>query len=93
MDAVKDIREIVLTHLAAVVDEHSPLPFPDPVREELLMEDFWLDSLAYTSLFTTIEAEIGFIPAAILSGVALPETIGELIEMVEAEALLRADRA
>ena len=61
-----NIREIVLRDLAAVVTERSPLPFPAEVDDEMLLEDFWLDSIAFTALVTGIEAEVGFIPSRYL---------------------------
>ena len=85
-----NLREIVLSRLAAVVQEHSPLPFPDPAPDEMLLEYFWLDSIAFTSLLTTLEAEVGFIPSEVLKGLAFPETIGELIKMYEEEVDERA---
>ncbi len=81
-----NIREMVLRHLAAVVTERSPLPFPAEVDDEMLLDDFWLDSIAFTALVTGIEAEVGFIPTEILKGVSFPETIGDLIEAYEFEA-------
>jgi acyl carrier protein len=83
---MSNIRTVVLTHLAAVMQEHSPLPVPDPFRDEMAVEDFWLDSLAYTSLFTVIEADLGFIPPDILNGETFPATVGELIAMYESAA-------
>ncbi len=80
-----DIRQIIITHLAAIVEENSPLPFPNPVPDDTRLEDFWLDSIAFTSLFVAIEEEVDFIPADILKGVAFPQTIGELVEMYETE--------
>lgn len=74
------IREIVLKHLAVVVAENSPLPFPDEVSDDMFIDDFWLDSIAFMSLITNIETELGFMPLAILEGVAFPRTIGELIQ-------------
>ena len=81
-----NIREMVLTHLAAVVTERSPLPFPVEVDDEMLLDDFWLDSIAFTALVTGIEGEVGFIPREILKGVSFPETIADLIEAYEFEA-------
>ena len=81
-----NLREIILTQLAVVVEEHSSLPFPDLISDDIRLEDFWLDSIAYTSLLTAIEHEVGFIPTKILKGVAFPETIGELVEMYESQA-------
>ncbi|MEM7534633.1 MAG: hypothetical protein AAF639_20810 [Chloroflexota bacterium] len=85
-----NIREIVLTQLASIVEESSPLPFPDPVPDDTLIGDFWLDSIAFTNLLAKIEEIVGFIPIEILKGATFPETIGELVEMYESEALERA---
>lgn len=83
------IREIVLHHLAAVVEEKSPLPFPEDASDEMSLDDFWLDSIAFTSLVTGIEAELGFIPLPILNGIEFPRTIGELIQAYEDEAMTK----
>ena len=84
------IREIVLKHLASVVETNSPLPFPEDVSDEMFLDDFWLDSIAFTSLVTGIEAELGIIPLPILKGTAFPRTIGELVQAYEDEAFTMA---
>ena len=84
------IRAVVLKHLAAVVEANSPLPFPEVVNDEMFLDEFWLDSVAFTSLVTGIEAELGFIPFAILKGTAFPRTIGELVQAYEDEAVAAA---
>lgn len=73
------IREIVRSQLAAVVAESSPMPFPETIHDDDPLEAFGLDSVAYTSLLTRIEAEVGYIPTAILEGDFYPETFGELV--------------
>lgn len=83
------MRDVILKHLAATVAEHSPLPFPEEIEEEMLLKDFWLDSVAFFGMLTAIEGEVGFIPEGILRGVAFPETIGELIAAYEPEGALR----
>ncbi len=77
------MRDVVLKHLAATVAKHSPLPFPDEIDEAMSLKDFWLDSVAFFSMLTAIEAQVGFIPKDMLAGVAFPETIGELIAAYE----------
>ncbi len=74
-----DIRDICKTKLAAVVVEHSPMPFPDAIDEDDELDVFGLDSLAFMSLLTSIESEVGYIPKAILEGDLYPETFGELV--------------
>jgi hypothetical protein len=74
-----------LKYLAATVEEHSPLPFPEEIDEEMPLKEFWLDSVAFAGLLTAIEGEVGYIPSTILGGVAFPETIGELIVAYEQE--------
>lgn len=81
-----DIRQIVYTHLAAVVSESSPAPFPDELSDDVLLEDFWLDSVAFASLFDRIEKEVGYIPSAILEGAFLAETFGELVTAFKNES-------
>lgn len=83
-----EIRSVVLRHLQATVEMFTPLAFPDEVADDQLLRDFMLDSVAYTSLLTSLEGEFGCIPLGILSGTAFPETIGELIEAYAAEAAL-----
>lgn len=74
------IREIVRNKLASVVEENSPVPFPETIGDDDLLETFGLDSVAFTSLIAQLEQEIGFIPNAILEGDGYPETFGELVE-------------
>ena len=73
-------RDICETKLAAVVAEHSPMPFPEAIGDDDELDIFGLDSLAFMSLLTAIEKEVGYIPKAILAGDLYPETFGELVE-------------
>ena len=74
------IRDIVRNKLASVVEEHSPIPFPETISDDAPLDAFGLDSIAFTSLITQLEEETGHIPTAILEGDAYPETFGELVE-------------
>lgn len=76
-------RTIILSQLQATVEQFSPLPFPDVVEDEMSLNDFHLDSVAFTSLLVALEQQFGFIPMDILRGIAFPQTIGELIQMYE----------
>jgi acyl carrier protein len=78
------IREVVRNKLASVVEEHSPVPFPETINDDDLLEDFGLDSVAFTSLLAQLEEELGHIPTAILEGDAYPETFGELVAAYQA---------
>lgn len=80
------VRDVVLKHLSTVVTNHSPLPFPDEASDDALLDDFWLDSIAFAQLITGIEGELGFIPNTILEGVSFPQTIGELVAAYQNEA-------
>ncbi len=77
-------REIVQAKLSAVVAEHSPMPFPETIDDDDELDIFGLDSLAFMSLLTSIEKEIGYIPKAILEGDLYPETFGELVSAYDA---------
>ena len=74
-----NIRDICKDKLAAVVAEHSPMPFPDEIDDDDELDVFGLDSLAFMSLLTAIESDVGYIPEAILEGDLYPETFGELV--------------
>ena len=74
-----DIRNICKEKLAAAVAEHSPMPFPDDIDDDEELDVYGLDSLAFMSLLTSIETEVGYIPSAILEGDIYPETFGELV--------------
>ena len=78
------IREIVQVHLAAVVEEHSPVPCPEIINDDDLIETFWLDSVAFATLLTRIETEVGYIPTSILEGDLCPQTFGELVAAYQA---------
>jgi acyl carrier protein len=77
-------RDIVQSRLAAVVAEHSPMPFPDAIDDDDELDVYGLDSLAFMSLLTSIEKEVGYIPKAILEGDLYPETFGELVSAYDA---------
>jgi acyl carrier protein len=81
-----DIRAIILHQLKAAVEAFTPVSFPDNVSDEMFLDDFWLDSIAFTSLLSALEADLGFIPIGILTGVSFPQTIGELVKAYEDEA-------
>ncbi len=77
-------RDIVKARLAEVVAEHSPMPFPDAIDDDDELDVFGLDSLAFMSLLTAIEKEVGYIPKPILEGDLYPETFGELVSAYDA---------
>jgi len=74
-----EVRVIVLHQLQATVTAYSAMPFPGEVDDSYLLRDLLLDSVAYVSLLSTLERDLGCIPLGILSGTAYPETIGEFI--------------
>ncbi len=76
-------REIVLQHLAEVIDAYGSFPFPDDVTDETKLDVFWLGSVVYTAFISRLEEEVGYISAAILEGAAYPETIGDLVRLYE----------
>ena len=80
-----NIRNIVLARLEQAVAEHSPMPFPEEIDDDIELDIFGLDSLAFMELLTSIEKEVGFIPRAILEGDLYPETFGELLSAYEKE--------
>lgn len=81
-----NIRTIILRQLKVAVEAFTPVSFPDDVSDEMFLDDFWLDSIAFTSLLSALEADLGFIPIGILTGSSFPRTIGELIKLYEDEA-------
>jgi len=74
-----DIREIVKHQLSIIVAQNSPVPFPDEIDDDAPLNEFWLDSLSFTSLLVAIEKKVGYMPADIIEGVYFPETFGELV--------------
>jgi len=78
-----NVREIVKTKLASVVEENSPLPFPESIDDDEFLDTFGLDSAAFATLLAILEEDIGHIPAAILEGEYYPETFGELVAAFE----------
>ena len=83
-----NIRNIVLARLEQAVAEHSPMPFPEQIDDDIELDIFGLDSLAFMELLTSIEKEVGFIPRAILEGDLYPETFGELISAYDIDRSL-----
>ena len=80
-----DIRKIVLNKLEQAVVEHSLMPFPDEMDDDVELDIFGLDSLAFMGLLTSIEKDVGYIPRAILEGDLYPETFGELVSAYETD--------
>ena len=81
-----DIHAIFLHHLKVTVEKFTPVSFPNEISDEMFLDDFWLDSIAFASLLTAMDAELGFIPAGILTGAVFPRTIGEFVKAYEDEA-------
>ncbi len=82
-----EIRRIILAQLQLAVEEFTPLPFPSDVDDDMLLDEFRLDSVAFTNLLVGLEQQLGFIPSGMLRGIAFPETVGEFIEAYESEAV------
>jgi hypothetical protein len=74
-----DVRATVLKNLAVTVQESSPVPFPDEVTNEMMIDEFWLDSLAFANLLIRIETELGCAPLTFFDGGDFPRTVGDLI--------------
>ena len=83
-----DIRKIVLVRLEQAVVEHSPMPFPKDIDDDVELDMFGLDSLAFMELLTGIEKDVGYIPQAILEGDLYPETFGELVSAYDTDRSL-----
>ena len=45
-----NIRNIVLTRLEQAVNENSPMPFPEEMDDDVELDMFGLDSLAFMGL-------------------------------------------
>ena len=80
-----NIRNIVLNRLEEAVTEHSPMKFPEEIDDDIELDIFTLDSLAFMGLLTSIEKDVGYIPRAILEGDLYPETFGELVSAYETD--------
>ena len=51
-----NIRNIVLTRLEQAVNENSPMPFPEEMDDDVELDMFGLDSLAFMGLQTSENA-------------------------------------
>lgn len=76
-----NIREIILAELKNLVEEFSPVPFPDDVTDKTQLDEFWLDSVAFMTLITNLEERLGVIPPAITQGEFHPKTVGDFVAM------------
>lgn len=76
-----NIREMILQELAKLVEEFSPLPFPDTVSDQTRLDEFWLDSIAFMMLITNLEEKVGIIPSTITKGEFQPKTVGDFVAM------------
>jgi len=74
-----NIREIIRDELAIAVAENSPVPFPDEIDDDAPLDEFWLDSIVFTSLLIEIDKKVGYTPTDIVEGVFFPTTFGELV--------------
>lgn len=80
-----NIQNIVETQLRLAIAEHSSVPVE--FDNESYLDEFQLDSVAFTAMLVQLEAKIGFIPDSMLSGIEYPETVGELVEMYQRQAM------
>lgn len=78
-----NVRDHVLRHLADIVREHSPESLPESLTDEMGLDEFWLDSVAFVTLISRLERAVGYIPPPILEGTLYPNTVGELVAMYE----------
>lgn len=78
------IREVVLINLRGIIEEYSPAPLLDELSDDMLLEDLYLDSVAFATLISRIEAEIDFVPYALFSGQEA-QTVGQFVSMYEAQ--------
>jgi acyl carrier protein len=75
------VREIVMKQLAEVVELHSLIPFSDDITDDTRLDEFMLDSIAFTALMSQIEEQIGSLTPRETGGMTYPQTIGELVAM------------
>ncbi len=85
-----DVRSVILKQLAAIVTESSPVPFPAEVSDEMMLDELWLDSLAFVQLLTRIESELGRDPLTFFEGTDFPRTLGDLVKTYQAQAMATA---
>lgn len=76
-------HDVVLKQLATIVKESSAMPFPETVTDEMLLEEFWLDSLALANLFIGIENELNCGPQPFTDANDFPRTVGALVQFYE----------
>ncbi|NTU84560.1 MAG: hypothetical protein HGA45_35220 [Chloroflexales bacterium] len=88
-----NIRDVVLRHLAATVEHYSPVQFPHNVADEMRLDRFWIDSVGFAALMSSLEAELGYIPLVLLEGAYYPETFGGLVAIYEEAASTRSGAA
>jgi acyl carrier protein len=88
-----DIRTTILRHLARTMEDQSPIPFPEEVRDETRLDEFWLDSVAFAAWVSGIEGELGYIPSAFVDGGSFPETFGDFVQLYEAHVADGTERA
>jgi len=80
-----DTRTIILEQLAEIVEEFSPLSFPEAVSDGTALADFWLDSVAFVALISNLEDALGYIPTAITEGEFDPKTVGDFVTLYTSE--------
>lgn len=85
-----EIRTVVLDQLAVTVAEASPVPFPADVPDAMMLDEFWLDSLAFAQLLTRIETALGCVPLTFVEETEFPRTVGDLVKVYQVKALAAA---
>lgn len=85
-----DVHGIVLDKLAVTVGESSPMPFPESVSDDMMLDEFWLDSVALANLFIRIEEALNCSQVSFTDGTEFPRTVGDVVRIYEKKALATA---
>ena len=79
------VRATILESIAEITEGHLLNAVPEGVTAATRLPELGFDSVAYMALISVLEEKLGFIPEGILDGAKFPETIGELIQIYDAE--------
>ncbi len=82
-ESSSNVRDIFFQNLADVIKQHAEVSLDEVVTDDTLIQDFGLDSVAFSDLVSRLERDVGFIPESILDGTGFPNTIAEFLALYE----------
>jgi hypothetical protein len=74
-------RDTILKQFAVVMEESSPVSFPHEISDDVPLDRFWIDSIAFVALISRLDEELGYIPVTLREGTFEAKTFGEFVAL------------